>query len=917
MSQPGSKRCILWGIFLCVFVQMNAQTALSEFTKRQHEERARQYDSAQVYAKRLNLQSRSEWSNGQCLQLMGWVNGCPIFYTTHNAVSADYSHIPYNYESSSIHESINGRNMIVGLWDAGHVLGSHQEFSQSSASRIIIEGEVPHFVNHSTHIGGTLAAGGKEASAKGMAYQATVLSKDFVNDFAEMSYEAERRNNFISNHSYGPVSGWTYNIDEEKWYWYGDVGISEVEDYKFGFYGTIPAALDELAYLAPHYLMVISAGNDRDDAPEYQPISHKVFLDKWRGSNDIREPDGGEDGYECIGMNAVAKNVLTVGAIDAVTIPGAMTPFSSWGPTDDGRIKPDVVAPGVAVYSSMAGSTDAYGYYSGTSMATACVTGGMTLLQHLQLQLQPNVPLMAATQKAILIHSAVEAGSHPGPDYQYGWGVVNFEAAHVLLEENVKSGGALIINDVATANQSYSKSITCDGQAPLKITLVWTDLPGQANQPALNPVNSSLINDLDIKLVCNGTGEAFFPWVLDPSRPDQAASTGVNSRDNVEQIYLENPIAGDYQVLVDGAKINSDKQAFSLIVSGHDYSTGYYPPLNLTGFYHLQGIELTWDEPQTGNPNQYEIWRNNDYLARVVNPRFIDVDLPFQDTMYYKVRACYGENDLFYSCFSNEFSIKAMPVMELPIQEDFEQSPNWWTFSNNQYGWRWGSSETLNSYYLIFDGNTTGFMGVNSDALGRGAHVNDYLISPPFWVSGGDSIHLNFSYYMDNTNYHTNDHFALYYRSNLINQWQLIDTLRSVKAWTVDTLGIRVGPEESVAQVAFLYDDLEEWGMGAGIDNIKICSESLPTSMNQKEKRNINVWSDSQHRIHLSIDTSLNETLFVSIYNLVGMKHLNHCISKGQYGEVILPFVPPAPGIYFIKIYNEDFSLSKPVLISK
>ena len=97
-----------------------------------------------------------------------------------------------------------------------------------------------------------------------------------------------------------------------------------------------------------------------------------------------------KNGFQSITFNGLSKNILTVGAVnDAVSggvrspSAGTMSSFSSWGPCDDGRIKPDVVANGVSVNSPIDTSDSAYASYGGTSMATPSATGAAALLTQL------------------------------------------------------------------------------------------------------------------------------------------------------------------------------------------------------------------------------------------------------------------------------------------------------------------------------------------------------------------------------------------------------------------------------------------------------------------------------------------------------------------------------------------------------
>src|SRR5258706_13947794 len=213
---------------------------------------------------------------------------------------------------------------------------------------------------------------------------------------------------------------------------------------------------------APYYTIVKAAGNDRGDSgPGPQP----------------------RDGpYDCIPTFGNAKNIVTVGSVNKMAGSYAgpssvsMSSFSSWGPTDDGRIKPDLVAPGVALFSASAGSDYDYATFSGTSMATACVTGSLTLLQQLYHRLHKNY-LRSSTLKAIVIHSARETGPTQGPDYMFGWGLLNMEAAStILLEEDAEN--IKVIDSVLADHQIIEIPIFPKANTKITATIAWTDPPG-------------------------------------------------------------------------------------------------------------------------------------------------------------------------------------------------------------------------------------------------------------------------------------------------------------------------------------------------------------------------------------------------------------------------------------------------------
>jgi hypothetical protein len=308
-------------------------------------------------------------------------------------------------------------------------------------------------------------------------------------------------------------------------------------------------------------LPVWSAGNDRNDGPASQPVSHKVWAGYWADSKTVRNLDGYDNGFDTIESRKTAKNILTVGAVDDIvggyTHPSdvVMSSFSGFGPTDDGRIKPDVVANGVGLITPAGGGD--YDYYSpdgisGTSFSAPSVAGSLGLLQQMHEELHgTNQPLWASTLKGVVLHTADEAGGDDGPDYRFGWGLMNTFAAAQLLTNNAAYNSKPHVKEVALPDgEQVLFHVNADTSLPLRVTLCWTDPPGPLPpQDQLDPTNSVLVNDLDLRVISpNGTTN--FPWVLDPTNRTNAATTGDNWRDNVEQVHIDSTSTGLYTIVV-------------------------------------------------------------------------------------------------------------------------------------------------------------------------------------------------------------------------------------------------------------------------------------------------------------------------------------------------------------------------------
>jgi len=314
--------------------------------------------------------------------------GRPWFAGTTNLIAAQTVSLDHVWPGGSSGFDQDGANTAgeLAMWDAGAIMTSHQEFG----GRVTVADASPDVHYHAHHVAGILVAAGVDPNAKGMSFAAYLHGYDWTDDELEMA-AAGASGLLVSNHSYGWVTGWQWSPSSEAWYWYGDVEVSTVEDPGFGFYAGGTEWWDEIAHDAPYYLIVKSAGNDRNDyGPEASDPGHWYWnadIEDWDWSTDLREFDGqATSGFDTLPYRGNAKNVLTVGAVH--DIPGgytqpsdvAMSTFSSYGPTDDGRIKPDIVANGIELYSTYVESDTSYASFSGTSMSGPNAAGAIHVL---------------------------------------------------------------------------------------------------------------------------------------------------------------------------------------------------------------------------------------------------------------------------------------------------------------------------------------------------------------------------------------------------------------------------------------------------------------------------------------------------------------------------------------------------------
>jgi hypothetical protein len=527
--------------------------------------------------------------NGRLGYLRGIDNrGFPYYITTvDNIISAATIRTNTLWPSGSTGLNLNGSSASlkgkIAVWDEGLVRPTHVELVGRVVQEDASLGDTI-LSDHSTHVSGTMIATGINPVAKGMAFGAQQLqcySFDF--DDSEMMVAAGR-GLLVSNHSYADITGWNFDDGSGEWQFWGMPG--DTVDINFGQYNQQTQVWDSISYLAPYYLIAKAAGNSPGDT------GPPVGTDYWRRNAQGSFVDAGKlpagistnAGYMTIATYGNAKNILCVGAVNP--IPGGYSQpsdvvaayFTSLGPTGDGRIKPDVVADGVNVLSTVSSADNAYDILSGTSMATPASAGSALLLQEYYSKLHSGVFMKSATLRGLLIHTADEAGNAPGPDYTYGWGLVDIQsAAGVITSDNTDHSQTITESSLTQGSQdSQTWVVTASGKTPVKATICWTDPPGTppvipSNEHNFKDTVLKLVNDLDLRITDNVTGKVYMPWILNPAKPGAAATKGDNFRDNVEKVELNDSLIPDrtYTITVTHKKtLARGSQAFSILVSG-------------------------------------------------------------------------------------------------------------------------------------------------------------------------------------------------------------------------------------------------------------------------------------------------------------------------------------------------------------
>jgi len=592
---------LILSLFFAGLAQSQTQTQemqLQQLSERLSKEVKLQRADVIAVANREGIPIRTELEDGTIFELIRFYNGMPMYYSTANADGAALLETNELHTGGSSGLHLSGSNQVIGLWDAGIPRLDHQEY----AGRVSVHNNwSSNVINHASRVTGTLIASGSNLDAKGMAPGGMVKSYNWIGDLSTMASAAADASNALRNsvHPYQINVGWSFgnfNLDKGLgWYWYGDQ--NDDESFFFGYYDETARNWDELAYLAPEYSIVVSAGNQRGEIYPDGTSEDMLFIfydlngdgvSNWEAVTDIRtvEPgfeipgaDGGIDGYNSISSFNLAKNIITVGSVDSDK---NMSSNSSWGPTDDGRIKPDIVAKGESVFSSSGGNIDSYNTASGTSFSAPMISGSIALLLELQENLNPGQYLHSSTIRSLIIHTAEDLGN-PGPNYEFGWGLMNAKDAAKVMTDNAEHGIHIHELTIQEGEEIFI-NVRAKGGEPLRATIAWTDPPinesGIVEYGKLNDDTSMLVNDLDLRILNGST--VYSPFILDPENPSNTASTGDNFRDNVEMVHIDSPSTGEIYTLrithkdelksfdTASGTLTPGPQNFSLIVTGNE-----------------------------------------------------------------------------------------------------------------------------------------------------------------------------------------------------------------------------------------------------------------------------------------------------------------------------------------------------------
>ena len=430
---------------------------------------------------------------------------------------------------------LDGTGVKVLVYDGGYARETHVDYE----GRLTVR-DSSGLSDHATHVCCTVGGGGVANSTyRGMAPGVTIESYGFEQEGGlqpgflysdpgdlEADYN-EAINTYgvhISNNSIGS------NVESNGYdcTWQGD-------------YGVTAALIDAIVggSLGAPFRIVWAAGNERQGS--------RCDVEGYGDYYSVAPPGG-------------AKNHITVGALNSND--DSMTWFSTWGPTDDGRMKPDVSGPGCqsdgdgTVTSCSSASDTSYTGKCGTSMASPTVCGvSALLLQDFRAQFPDKPDPRNSTLKILLAHNATDRGN-TGPDYQFGYGSVRIQQSiDFMRTEN-------FLEDQVDQSGTFSVLVSVNpGDPELRVTLAWDDVPGTPN------VDPALVNDLDLR-VFDPSAQQHYPWTLNQYDPGAAAvQTQADHTNNIEQVYVQNPAVGIWQVDVYGYDVSQGPQTFSLAAS--------------------------------------------------------------------------------------------------------------------------------------------------------------------------------------------------------------------------------------------------------------------------------------------------------------------------------------------------------------
>lgn len=524
--------------------------------------------SVDQLVKQTGLERSFVKSTGEYVELVGVdLGGNPVYYETMNQKAAQISNFHQLKNNSEI--TLEGDGVLIGVFDSSLLFTEHQEFTDNK--NIVLKSDYPqNFTNwlvrrnyrfaqlHSTHVTGTLLSAGIQSEAKGIVPGANLWSFDWLKDIRDMYYSS-LEGMIVSNHSYGIAA-------------VGVFGELKVNRNSVGAYESRAVDFDYVTQKNDYYTAVVAAGNNQEYDELLRPggLGHCIIL----------------------GI-ATSKNAIVVGAGKDFVGDGnindlKLANYSSRGPTLDFRIKPDIIANGTDLFSTLSDieesedyvlKKDLYGFKSGTSMATPIVTGAVAIWQQWSNKYFGDI-LKAASIRALLVQSAhvnndmivdnkqISLNNNMAPNPSYGWGVLDVMRGIEMLKETISGRTYLIEDGITNKNDRVYVFENYKNNNSLNLTLAWTDPAGpyDYNLVMSGVVTKALVNDLDIRVKVGNT--IFLPWTLRKNLKNPSPIISDNDVDNLERITIANLPKGKVEIKVTHkGNLEKQQQNYSLILS--------------------------------------------------------------------------------------------------------------------------------------------------------------------------------------------------------------------------------------------------------------------------------------------------------------------------------------------------------------
>jgi hypothetical protein len=560
-------------------------------------------------------------------------------------------------------------------------------------------------------------------------------------------------------------------------------------------------------------------------------------------------------GTGSVGSPSTAKSAVSVGATLRATSANSMASFSSCGPTDDGRIKPEVTVPGSNIVSaandgSITSNNCGTRSLSGTSMASPGAAGLTALIrQYYTAGWYPSGTAVAANgftpsaalMRATLVNSALSmTGATAIPGNCQGWGRVLLENALFFSGQTRK----LFVRDDTTgfasgsSNEARSFTFTVAGGESFKATLAWTDFP---STPAANP---HLNNDLD--LTVTGPGGTFRGNVF--SGGQSASGGSADRRNTLEQVLLNSPAAGTYTVTVRSFNVPNGPQPFALVVTGAvTPGAGNVAPTANAGPDQTVAANTTVSlngsassDPDNGpSPLSFAWSQVSGPAVSITNAgqAVASVTPTVAGAYVFQLQVSDGA-----ASATDQATVTVNANTVTVFSDDFETNKGWTTNPNGTDTattgqWERGVPEATNSNGVKQLGTTTSGVNdlVTARLAGASAGVNDIdggitsVRSPAFTLPGSGTLTLSFRFYLAHGSNATSADFlrvSVVSGATTTMVFQKLGAAANVNgAWATGTASLNAFAGQSVRLLIEAADLATASLVEAGVDDVLVTQQ--------------------------------------------------------------------------------------------